>query len=226
MAPPVRFPSGVTTVGKTNPLSSFKAPDPAGMHMLWNEWDHYTAADWIVTAVGTSPIALGDGDGGVLTVTTGGTEDDGDWVQTPVEGFLLEDGKKAWLKARVMFDVVDEMDFIFGLHSTSTTPQAAQSRFLFESVDGSAAVYFNNDDNTTDTDSSTVATLVADTWIELAAEWDGKGTVKLFADGVHITSLTSLDVPTEELALGFGCITGAAAAVVMSVDYILAAKER
>ena len=226
MGTPTRFPNGVTTARVNDDLGSLVILDPTKTHVDWEDFNVYTAADWIVTAVGTSPVAGADVDGGAITVTTGGTENNGDWLQRNNEGFLLETGKKSWLKARVMFDVVDEMDFVFGLHSTSTTPQAATMRHLFESVDGSAALYFNNDDNTTDTDSGTLHTLVAATWVEMAAHWDGKGNIKLYIDGALKEKMTGITVPGAEMALGFGCITGATAVVVMTVDYVLAVKER
>lgn len=227
MGTPTRYPNGVTTAKVTDDLGSLVILDPTKTHVDFEDFNVYTAADWIVTAVGTSPVAGADADGSAITVTTGAIENDGDWLQRNNEGWIVEAGKKLWLKARVKFDVVDQMDFVFGLHTTSTTPQTATERFLFESVDGSALVYFNVDDNTTDQDSGTVATLVADTWVELAAYWDGKGKVKLYADGVRAADMdVGASIPSGEMALGFGCITGATAAVVMTVDYVMCVKER
>lgn len=226
MGTPVRYPNGVTNNGATSPTAMLPVPDPSNVHMYFNDFDVYTAADWTVTATGTSPVAMADADGGVLTITTGSVENDGDFLEAQGESWTITAGKKMWLKIRFKINDVTQSDFVFGLHSTSTTPQTAANRFLFESVDGSAAIYFNSDDNTNDEDSSTVATLVDDTWIVLAAYYDGAGNVELFADGVKITTFTPTTLPTTELALGFGCLTGEAAAQTCSIDYILVAKER
>ena len=226
MANPVRYPNGVTTVGPTDALAAFPLPDPSGVCVFWDDFLKYNADDWTVTATGTSPVALADADGGVVTITTGATENNGDFLEAEGEAFLIEAGKKAWLKCRFKINDVTQSDFIFGLHSTDTTPQDATMRFLFESVDGSAALYFNVDDDTTDADSDTVATLVDDTWIVIAAYYDGAGNIKLYADGVHVTTMTDVSVPGAEMAVGFGCLTGEAAAQTCSIDYILAAKER
>lgn len=226
MGTPTRFPYGVTNVTKEDPLGLLGAPYPFKYHVYANDFDVYTAADWTVTATGTSPVALSDADGGVLTITTGGTENDGDFLEAQGESWTVESGKKLWMIARVKMSDATQSDFVFGLHSTSTTPQAAANRFLFEKVDGSAAVYFNSDDNTNDEDSDTVATAVDATWLELAAYWDGKGTVTLYADGAKVTKFTPTTVPTTELALGFGFLTGATAAITLDVDYIMVAKER
>ncbi len=225
MAPPVRYPNGVTTVSKIDPLNQFPLPHPGEAVVFWDDFLKYNADDWTVTATGTSPVALADSHGGVLTITTGSTENNGDFLEAEGEAFLMT-GKKTWMEIRFKINDVTQSDFIFGLHSTDTTPQDATYRAFFESVDGSAAIYFNVDDDTTDTDSSTVATLVDDTWIKLAAYFDGGSTIKLYADGVHVTTMEDVTVPASEMAVGFGCLTGEAAAQTCSIDYILVASER
>lgn len=225
MAAPARFPSGVTNVSPTADTAQLPVPDPSSIHMYWNDFDVYNADDWTVTATGTSPVALADADGGVLTITTGSTENDGDFLEAEGESFLLEAGKKAWVKARFKCNDVTQSDIIIGLHSTDTTPQDATLRFLFESVDGSANMYFNIDDNTTDSD-STAFTLVDDTWVVVCAYYDGKGNVEIWVDGTKRSTMTSVGLPGAEMAIGFGCLTGEAAAQTFSLDYLLVAKER
>jgi hypothetical protein len=99
-------------------------------------------------------------------------------------------------------------------------------RYIFESVDGSAAVYFNNDNNTTDSDSGTLHTMVDDTFVTLAAYYDGGTTIQLFVDEAPVATMTSITVPAAEMAVGFGYINGAAGAETTDVDYILVVKER
>jgi hypothetical protein len=207
-------------------MASLVMPDPTKIHMAWDDFNNYLATDWIETAVGASTATMTDGDGGHLTLTTAALENDGIWLQQPVETFTLEVGKKVWLKCRLSVGDAIQSDWVFGLHTTSTTPQTATERFLFESVDGSAAVYFNIDDNTTDVDSGTVVTMTDDTFVTLAAYYDGKDTVWLYADGVGAGKMTSLSLPTGEMAMGFGYINGAAGAETTVVDYVLAVKER
>jgi len=226
MPAPTRYPYGVTNVVKESPLGMIGVPNPFKVAMYANDFHVYTAGDWTVTATGTSPVAVTDADGGVLTITTGAVENDGDFLESQGESWTVEAGKKMWLLAKVRLSDATQSDFVFGLHSTSTTPQVAANRFLFEKVDGSAAVYFNSDDNTNDEDSATVATLVDATWVELGAYYDGKGTITLFADGIKKATFTPTTVPTTELALGLGFLSGAAGAKTCDFDYILVAKER
>lgn len=230
MSAPTRLPNGVTTVGKTDPLGMFTMPDPTSVHMYFNDFDVYTSGDWTETATsvgtGTSASAVIDADGGVIRMTSAANENDGAFYESQGESWTIETGKKMWIKGRFRLSEATQSDFIFGLHSTSTTPQTAANRFLFESVDGSAALYFNSDDNTNDEDSNTVATLADATWVVLAAYYDGKGNVSLYADGVHVDTFTPTTLPTTELALGWGLLNGSAGAQTLDVDYMLVAKER
>lgn len=230
MPVPTRLPKGLSTAAKNSELSNFPAQDPTKVHAYFNDFDVYTAGDWTETATsvgaGTSAITIDDSDGGVALVTTAANEDDGIFIESQGESFLLESGKKTWIKARLFVGDAIQSDLIVGLHSTDTTPQDATMRFFFESVDGSAALYFNNDNNTTDSDSSTVATLADDTWVVLGAYWDGVSSIHLFANGAQITTMTGITVPAAEMAIGFGYLNGAAGAETAGLDYLLISKER
>lgn len=138
----------------------------------------------------------------------------------------MDSSKKTWLKTRFQVGDATQSDLIVGLHSTDTTPHDATMRFLFESVDGSAALYFNNDDNTTDSDSSTVATLADDTFVIVGAYYDGAGNIKLYLNDTHVTTMTSMTPPGAEMAVGFGYINGAAGAETTDFDYLFIAQER
>jgi len=99
-------------------------------------------------------------------------------------------------------------------------------RWLFESVDGAATVYFNNDDNSTDTDSETIATVEDDTFLTLSAYYDGKTSILCYKNDVLVDTVTSITVPGAEMAVGFGYLNGAAGAETTDIDYIFVAKER
>ena len=229
MAAPSRFPNGVTNVGRSADTYMLPFLDPTEWHVYFNDFDD-DLVSWTETATsvgtGTSAAAIADADGGILRITTAANDNDGLFIESQGESFLIEDGKKAYIKARFALGDATQSDFIIGLHSTDTTPQDATMRFFFESVDGSAALYFNVDDDTTDADSDTVATLADDTFVVVAAYWDGKGNIELFANGSKITTMTDVDVPGAEMAIGIGYLNGAAGAETTDIDYILVAKER
>ena len=230
MTAPSRFTSGVTNRPKADPMGMLGMPDPTKFHTFFNDFDVYTAGDWTETAVsvgtGTSAAAIADADGGIMRITTAANENDGLFIESQGESFLVESGKQMWIKARIAVGDAIQSDLILGLHSTDTTPLDATMRFAFISEDGSASLFFNVDDNTTDADSSTVATLADDTFIELGAYYDGAGSIELWADGAHITTMTSVGVPGAEMAIGIGYLNGAAGAETSDVDYITIVKER
>ena len=229
MAAPTRFPNGVTNVSRTADTYQLPTLDPTRYHIYFNDFDD-DLVSWTETATsvgaGTSAAAIADADGGILRITTAANENDGLFIESQGESFLIEEGKKTWIKARFALGDAIQSDFIIGLHSTSVTPQTATLRFLFESVDGSAALYFNVDDNTTDVDSDTVATLADDTFVTVAAYYDGKGNIELFLNDAKITTMTSVDVPGAEMAMGIGYLNGAAGAETTDIDYLMVVKER
>lgn len=230
MGAPTRLPNGVVNVEKNDPLGQLGMLDPTKYHVWFDDFDDYDANMWTETATsagtGTSAVTVPDADGGLARITTAANEDDGIFIEWDSETFKVETGKKLWIKARLQVGDAVQSDLIIGLHSTDTTPLDATHRFAFISEDGDAALFFNVDDNTTDADSSTVATLADDTFLEVAAYYDGKGTVELWADGAMVAKMTDVDVPSGELAIGIGYLNGAAGAETTDVDYLLVIKER
>jgi len=228
---PTHFTNGVSNVSPGNPLYEFGMLDPTKYHVIFDDFDKLPiGANYTLTAIsggtGTSAITSPDVDGGVARVTTAADDLDGIAAEWLAESFLMESGKKAFIKTRLSVGDATQSAWIVGLHSTDTTPRDATMRFLFESVDASAVVYFNSDNNTTDSDSGTVATLSDDTYITLAAYYDGKTTIKLYADDVLTQEMTGITVPAAEMAMGFGYWNGAGGAETTDFDYVFVAKER
>tara|TARA_R110002126_G_scaffold23357_5_gene82027 strand:+ start:726 stop:1415 length:690 start_codon:yes stop_codon:yes gene_type:complete len=228
---PTHFSSGVSNVVTGNPLYELGVLDPTKYHTYWDDFDTTPiAAQWTLTATsagsGTSAITVPDADGGIARVTTAANENDGIYAEWISETFKLESGKKTWMKCRLSVGDAVQSDWLIGLHSTDTTPHDATMRYIFESVDGSANVYFNNDNDTTDSDSSTLVTLTDDTFVTLAAYYDGGTSIQLFVDDALVTTMTGITVPAAEMAVGFGYINGAAGAETADFDYIYVIKER
>jgi hypothetical protein len=144
------------------------------------------------------------------------------------ESWKFTSGKKLWIVARFSIADADDSDVYIGLHTTDTNPfsTAPTQRAYFRLTEGSAALVFNVDDNSTDATSGTVATLADATMVEVAAYYDGVTTIELYANGAKTAVMTGVAIPDTELALGFGVATGAAAVRTMLVDYLFVAKER
>lgn len=226
---PTRFPAGVTNVSRASDTYMLPFADPTRHHVYFNDFDD-DLVSWTETATsvgaGTSAAAIADADGGMLRITTAANENDGLFIESQGESFKLEVGKKTWVKARFALGDAAQSDFIIGLHSTDATPLDATMRFAFISEDESAALFFNVDDNTTDADSSTVATLADDVFVTVCAYYDGKGTIEIYLNDALVTKMHDVGIPAAEMAIGIGYLNGAAGAETTDVDYIMVVKER
>lgn len=236
MSAPTRFPSGVTTVAKSNALGMYGLPDPTAWHTYFNDFLTYVAGDWTVTEVGTGSRALTDVSGGALLITNGAVDNDSNQLQKVGESFLLAAGKKAFFKARFKVSDATQSDFLIGLAVTDTTLQGAVSGagvtdgIFFNKDDGDALLDFNVQKNATtgQTRAAGVATVVSDTFLTVAWYFDGVSGVQYYVDGVHKGTLdgTSTYLPDTELTVSFAIQNGEAVAKTMTLDYIFAALER
>lgn len=227
MATPTRYTSGVTTAKPSDPLSKFILPDMTKAHVYWEDFDYYTAADWTVTEVGLATQALADGDGGLLLITNAAADNDSSFQQKVGESFTFETGKKAWFEARFQVSDATQSDVVMGLQITDTTPLDVTDGIFFLKSDGAATVDFLVEKDNTATTTSSVATLVDATDIRLGFYWDGVDKIVIYVDGVAVDSSVTTNLPDDEaLTVSFGIQNGEAVAKTMTVDYILAAKER
>lgn len=222
-----RFTNGITTAKSTEPMGQFILPDVTKAHVYFNDFDEYTAADWVVTEVGVATQALADEDGGALLVTNAAADNDSSFSQKVGESFLFETGKKLWFEARLKVSDATQSDWVAGLQITDTTPLAVTDGVYFRKDDGDANVDFVVVKDSTATTASAVTTNADDTYIRLSFYYNGVDEVVYFADGVRLGSSVTTNLPDDEvLTVSFGIQNGEAVAKTMSVDYILAAKER
>ena len=232
-----RFPDGVTTAAKTAPMGAFGLPDPTQWHVFFDDFDTYTAGQWTVTRVGTTPTeALTDINGGALLLTVSAADNDSDQLQKVGESFLLASGKKAFFKARFKVSDATQSDFLIGLAVTDTTLLGAvdgagvTDGIFFNKDDGDALLDFNVQKNATtgQTRSAGVATVVSDTFMTVAWYFDGVSEVKCYVDDVQKATLdgSSTYLPDTELTVSFAIQNGEAVAKTMTIDYIFAAMER
>lgn len=236
MGAPSRFPNGIGTVSKADPLGMFGMPDPTKWIVYFNDFHTYVAGDWTVTEVGSGSRALTDVNGGALLITNAAADNDRNELQKVGEGFLLAAGKKAFFKARVKISDATQSDFLIGLAVTDTTLQG--------SVDGDGVtdgIFFNKDDGdanldiqvqknatTGQTRATAIHTVVADTFMELAWYFDGVSELKYYVDGVHKGTLdaSSTYLPDTELTVSLAIMNGEAVSKTCTLDYVLAALER
>jgi len=222
-----RSPNGFTTVSQTDTLGQFILPAPTTAHVYFNDFDTYTAAEWVVTETGTATQVLADEDNGALLITNSAADDDASFSQKVGESFLMETGKKAWFEARFKVSDATQSDFVFGLQITDTTPLAVTDGIYFRKDDGDANIDFVVIKDSVATTETALTVAVDDAYIKLGFYYNGVDAVVAFVDGVQTASLAVTNLPDDEiLTVSFGIQNGEAVAKTMTVDYILAAKAR
>lgn len=228
--------NGITNADQNSfeDLAHLRFPDPTKYHSFWDDFDRYNVAtgeDWTITATGAGVDDVADGDGGLLVLTNAAADNDSLFVQNRVETFFYEAGNELWWKARFQVDDATLADVIMGLWiATATdpidTPPTDGIFFRKDSADTDIDFVLRKDDAATE--ELAVGTLVNATDIELAFHYDGVGTFGVYVDDSLVAEVTVLtNVPDDEvLTVGFGVQNGSAVARAMTLDYVLAVKER
>lgn len=226
-----RFPNGVTTAKKTDPMGDFILPDPTKAHIYMEDFDYFTAADWVITTVeagaGAATEALVDEDGGVLLITNDNADNDSDFFNKVGESYTFETGKKLWFESRFKTNNATDTDIVMGLQITDTTPLDVSDGVFFIKADNATSVDFLVEKNNTATTTSGVATVANGAYIRLGFVWDGIDSIGIYVDGVRVGTSATTNLPDDEvMTVSFGIQNGEAAGQMMSVDYIMVAKER
>jgi len=231
MTTPIRYPNGITTVPKSNPLGMFGLPDPTEWHVYFNDFDTFATAEWTITTTeagaGDATEALTDADGGVLLITNDAADNDNDFFQKVGESFKFESGKRLFFKARFKVSDATQSDFVIGLQITDTSPLDVTDGVFFQKDDGDTNLDFHVEKNNTATDATAIATVADDTYLTVAFYYNGISAVEYFVNDVKKGTLATTNLPDdEELTISFGIQNGEAVAKTMSVDYIFVAKAR
>lgn len=228
MAVPRRFTSGVTNKAGSTTTGMLIIPDPTTLHIFYDDFDLYVAADWTVTNSGTATEALTDADGGRLLLThTATTDDDTCFLNKVGESFTMTSGKKAWFKCLFRHSDATQSDIVVGLQIKDTTPLAVSDGVYFQKDDGDANIDFHVMKDSVESTLTGVGTLVSATDITLGWYYDGDVKVYAYINDVEVGSLGVTNLPTTELTISIATQTGDAVGTkTMTIDYIFAAKER
>jgi len=232
------FTSGVTNVVTGGTGELLKQPDPIKYHVYHEDFDKYTASDWVITTTeggsGAATEALGDGDGGLLVVTNDDADDDSDEFQWAggsggvIESFKYEAAKGLYFKTRFKVSDATQSDFAIGLIITDTTIiDGVTDGIFFEKDDASTSINLIIKKDSTETTVS-CGDAADDTFMTLGFYYDPRiRKFSVYKDNVKVGSAVNTNAPDdEELAVSFAIQNGEAAAKVMTLDYISAGKER
>lgn len=185
---------------------------------------------WTVTLVetgaGETLVTAGNTGNGVLLITTDAAENDGANLQLGGESFKFEAGKPLYFGMRLQgINDVDQTDFFFGLAITDTDILGGVTdRIGFESLDGTAALSFCVEKDSTETTVSAIGTLADDTAMVMEFYWDGAG-LEVFVDGVSVATPAVTNLPNdEELRISFQFLTGETTANTCAIDWVRCIK--
>jgi hypothetical protein len=173
--------------------------------------------EWTVTVVeagaGDSTMTLqADSQNGIVKLAAAGNENDGVNAQKKGEPFLLSTGDPLYFGARFALTEKTQSDAIIGLCIGSNTTLIAgmTDGVYFRTADGAATLTFVTEKDSTETESSSIQTLVDSTYYVAEFYWDGVSTVKAYLNGVYKASSTT-NVPTDEaLTVSLAYLNGAA----------------
>jgi hypothetical protein len=207
-------------------------PAPAKYHVYHNDFDTYLASDWTITTTeggsGNASEALGDGDGGLLVITNDDADNDNDFLQLVKEGFKFESGKQLAFNARFKTSDADASDVVIGLQITDTSPLDVSDGIFFLLTDGSTTLQFIVEKDGTQSTLDLPTAMADDTFMTVGFVFDPRDqTFHVYQNNAEVGTVVSTNAPDDEdLTVSFGIQNGAAAAKVMTVDYITAMKER
>lgn len=241
---PVRYPKGVSNQPSYSPLGDFPIPSPLAAHVLVDDFDNYTAAQWTVTTT-TGSTALTAGNGGLVIQSTAATLNDIQAnVKTPA-AFAPVAGQGVWFMWRGQLANASDCTMQVGLQTGGTFLAPTDGIFFTKAAAATSVSLVVRAAGTSTTVAIPTFAFANATNAMLAYYYDGRQIVAWAANspstGVPVTNpgtsnslsvytatigtQTLTNLPTAALSPAFGLSAGSAAVRTMTTDYILAANE-
>lgn len=226
-----RYPNGVNNRFDNDVFANLKMPDCSIYHLFYEDFDQYTAAQWVLGGVGT-PVApaLVAGDGGLLSLATSAADNDNNWIQQAATAWTFTPGKKLFFRARVAaIDSSTECDIALGLQV------AVAANEILIPTDG---VFLRKADNISnfvlvsrvggvETISTQFGPIVSPaTPFEVSLAYDGQGNILGSLNGQVSVSITPAALTAVPLRITAGVQAGNAAVRTMLLDQLVCYKER
>lgn len=229
-----RFPGGVSNVSDGNVFNNLKFPDFSNYHLLFDDFDKYTAAQWSVGGVNPVAPALAAGDGGILSMATTGASGDSNFVQQAANSFFVTQatgvvaGKAMGFRARGQVDNATLGLLAFGLQipvaaNNFLTP--ADGIFLRKPA-ADTNVYLVHRVGNAETLSAALGTIADATPFEVSFFYDGTTNIVAALNGTVKASITVPTLTAVGLRVTAGVQANSAAARTLLLDQLVAFKER
>lgn len=244
-----RNPNGVNNCAPWQTMANAGHNDPTWSHQYSNDFDTYAPGDWGVTVIGTGTQALIPYDGGAILLSNSAGIADASYLQPAVASFQLLATKEVFFKFNgVLSDVLNGV-FFAGLIAKSATPLAAADGLYILKPTGAAALQLVSviGGVTTVVAFPAASIPVAGIAFEVGIHVDFQGNVEAFfnpttgfnpitpanaAAGQARGRVASAAFPSAPaltqvlLAPSFGLLNSTAAVRTLTVDYVVAARNR
>lgn len=227
-----RFPNGVTNREPDSIFAGMIMPDPTLFHSYFNDFDVYTAGDWVVSETDAAATeALTAGDGGLLLVTNTAADNDAVTLQKTPAAFTMSATKRAWFSARLKVSNATQTDVQVGIIIVDTTPLDATDGIYFIKNDDSTsvAVVCRKNATTGSNTATAITTMADDTFITLQWYYNGDGRLFYGANGALLGSIdaSSTYLPdATNLTVSVTLQNGDGNVRTMTVDFLAAFFER
>lgn len=224
-----RLPSGVNNVTQDSLFGDYRQMVPQIYHQYFNDFDAYVAADWTITATGSTTTALTAGDNGLLLMTNSGANNDLLALQKNPAAFVLDATRPSWFSSKFMVDNATNAALVMGLQVVDTTPlDVTDGIYFLKSAASTQVAIICRKDATTGSTTATHITDMADaTLITLGWYYDGAGKLYYEVNGAVVGSLAVTNFfPDTGVTVSFAVQNGTVAARTMTVDYIMASQAR
>lgn len=226
-----RFPYGVNASAEGSIFGDMPFIDPTKFHEYFNDFNNYTAGDWVVTETDSAATeALAAGDGGLLLITNTAADNDLVGMQKTPAAFSLTAGKRAYFACKFKVSNATQIDVAIGMQVVDTTPLDVTDGIYFLKADDAVtiAAICRKNATTGSTTNANIGSLADDTYTTWAWYYDGVATVFFAIDGVIVASLdaSSTYLPDTVLTPSFAIQNGNGVVRTATVDYIGAWFER
>lgn len=251
--PPVAYTSGITQAQPFQPFSDCGVGVPVFYHTFAEDFDDAdiftTGQRYTLTLVGTGTFASTSGDGGLALFTTGAVSGDEVEIQTVNGLFTHTAVKKLFFATKLQMNTVATSSMIAGLVATDTDLFTAIADGIWFRWTGGGALTINSAIGGVVTSATIPAgayTMANATNIELAFEVTRQGDILAYVDtqlvgfipqsnigtsgnpqnAGAVARITAPSITTAVMKPTLAIQTDSAAAKTMTVDFLVASKER
>ncbi len=196
------------------------------------EMNDYVAAEWTVTATGTSPITPSVLPSALALITTGANEYDGDNMQWVGSRFKLTAGQPMYFGAKITLAEATQSDFLLGLCGVDTTLTNASASHAI--AVGAGGVFFSKLDAvtagfvktiTTATEKNSAAAFTMDTSAHTYEIVYTGSVLNFYFDGALVATFAT-DLTAEVLTPSLCYRAGSAGAKTATIHWIKAFQYR